>query len=121
MVAIAILVVIAVAAGSLWLVKRRRRKAEAPGQPAAARFGAVEIQARQGACEAANRLRGRRYLAKEAPALPLPDCTSPQCSCAFVKLSDRRTDDRRIEHSGLGASLFLANNRRNRIGRRDSD
>jgi hypothetical protein len=76
---------------------------------------------RHPACEPARGLRGQRYLANEAPALPLPGCTAPHCSCAFVKLSDRRTDDRRLDHAGLSASLFLSKNRRDQGGRRDDD
>jgi hypothetical protein len=137
MIAIAILAVVAAAAVAYWLVQRRRpapdrqptrgrapvpgRKTAATGQPASPRYGAVEIQARHAACEAALKLRGQRYLANEAPALPLAGCTAAQCSCAFVKLSDRRTEDRRLEHAGLSASLFLASNRRARVGRREGD
>lgn len=137
MIVSAILVVVAIAAASYWLVWRRRpapvrhpprgqasvpgRKAKAPGAPAAPRYGAVEIQARNTACEAARSLGGRRFLANEAPALPLPGCTAAQCTCAFVKLSDRRTEDRRLEHAGLGASLFLAKSRREQRGRREDD
>lgn len=137
MIPIAILVVIAVAAAGFWLARRRRpapdrrpvrgqksvpgRKGEAPAQPSATGFGAVEIQMRHAACDAARALSGRRYLANEAPALPLPGCTAAQCKCSFVKLSDRRTEDRRLEHAGLSSSLFLANDRRDRSGRRDKD
>lgn len=137
MIAIAILAVVALAAVSFWLISRRRpapdrhparghtsapaRKAKAPSQPAASRYGAVEIQTRTSACKAAQDLRGQRFLANEAPALPLPGCSAAQCSCAFVKLSDRRTEDRRLDHAGLGASLFLARSRRDLPGRREDD
>jgi len=137
MIAVAISAVIVVLIMSYWLARRRRsapsqqstrghaaakgRKPEARSRPTAPRFDAVEIQARHAACDAAHQLRGRRYLANEAPALPLPGCTAAQCSCSFVKLSDRRTEDRRLEHGGLSASLFLANNRRDDDGRREDD
>lgn len=137
MIAIAILIVVAVSAVIFWLGIRRRpapdrqakrsqatapsRKAAGASRPAAPRFDAVEIQARHTACLAALRLRGKRYLAEEAPALPLPGCTAAQCSCSFVKLADRRTEDRRLEHAGLSASLFRANDRRDRPGRREVD
>ncbi len=137
MIAIATFAVVAVTAAIVWLALLRRPapdrqarrsrvsgpggKAAAPASPAASRFDAVEIQARHTACLAALRLRGKRYLAGEAPALPLPGCTAVQCSCSFAKLSDRRTEDRRLEHAGLSASLFRANDRRDQAGRREDD
>jgi hypothetical protein len=118
--------VVAAAAG-YWLVIRRTRARSQPQQaktsaalPARAggRFGAVQIRARGGACAAARALEGQRFLAKDAPPLPLQDCTASQCSCSFTKLSDRRTEGRRLEHGGLSASLFIASNRRTRRDRR---
>jgi hypothetical protein len=114
--------VLAAAAGAYWLVSRRRAattdRVPAKAKPAGGRFGAVEIRVRAGACQAARALEGRRYLSKEAPALPLPACTVAQCSCKFTKWSDRRAEHRRLEHGGLSASIFLANNRRMKRERR---
>jgi hypothetical protein len=138
MIAIAILIVVGViAAASYWLAMRREsaqdrhtargqssvagRKAEAAKKSAARRYAGVEIQVRETACEAAVAMSGQRFLTSEAPALPLAGCTAEHCSCAFVKFSDRRTDDRRLEHSSLSTSLYLANNRRDRTGRREDD
>jgi len=137
MIAIAILVVLALAALTWWMLRQRQpaperhsvrsqpsvaaRKPEAQSKPVAPRYDAVEIDARYAACEAAVALRGRRFLSKEAPALPLRECNAEQCSCVFVKHSDRRADERRLDHAGLGASLHLANNRRQRRGRREDD
>jgi hypothetical protein len=111
------------AAGAYWLVRRRARaKAPAPrGTKTGGRFGGVEIRIRSGACDAARRLEGQRFLAKDAPALPLPACAAAQCSCSFGKLSDRRTDGRRLEHGGLSAALFLTNNRRKKRDRRRTE
>ena len=123
MMPIAVLAVfLLLAAVGYWLTARRRApKQVRRKQPAAPQFGAVEIRARAAACEAARALQGRRYLSSEAPALPLAACTATACSCAFVKLSDRRTDERRLEHASLSASMFLAENRRRRSGRREED
>ena len=108
-----------------WLVFRRRAATQdlAPRQAKATggRFGAVEIRIRRGACEAARALEGQRLLSKEAPALPLPACTAAQCSCKFAKWSDRRAEARRLEHGGLSASIFLANNRRTKRERRRAE
>ncbi len=86
------------------------------------RFAAVEIRPRSGACRAAHALEGQRYLANKPPALPLAGCTQTRCDCTFVKLSDRRADDRRFAAGGLGAALFNKLERRLRgAGRRDAD
>lgn len=118
-----VVAVVLVAAAGGWLALRRGR----PEQPAptekkksGGRFGAVEIHTRLGCCDAARALEGQRFLAKEAPALPLPDCTSRQCACKFGKLSDRRTEDRRLEHGAISSSLFMASNRREQHERRTS-
>ena len=84
-------------------------------------FSSAEIRLHRDACEPARALRGRRFLAKESPALPLPDCSAPRCSCSFVKLPDRRTDDRRLEHDGMIAPMFLTTNRREKRGRRRAE
>ncbi len=105
-----------------WLVFRRPSVTEgrAPHRPKAAGggFGAVEIRVSGGACLPARSLKGQRFLSREAPALPLPDCTAAQCTCKFTKWSDRRSESRRLEHGGLSASIFLANNRRTKRERR---
>ena len=108
---------------AFWLVSRReppRKKQAAPRKKAGGRFGAVEIRPRGGACRGALRLRGRRFLAKNAPALPLQECAAERCMCIFSKLPDRRTDARRLEHDGLSAALFLTKNRRGKRDRRQS-
>jgi hypothetical protein len=85
------------------------------------RFAAVEIRSRSGGCAAAHALEGQRFLANKSPALPLTGCTQTRCDCRFVKLSDRRADDRRFAEGGLGATLFSKLERRVRAGRRDAD
>jgi hypothetical protein len=81
-------------------------------------FASVEIRPGGGACEAARALKGKRFLSTQAPALPLSGCTATRCGCNFVKLSDRRTDDRRFGHHGLKAALFLNAERRKPTDRR---
>lgn len=47
-------------------------------------------------CEAVRFTAGERYLLKDAPKLPLPNCTNAEnCSCRFKKIGDRRDADRR--------------------------
>jgi hypothetical protein len=105
-----------------WLVKHRQtpppKERAAATTKSGGRFAGVEIRAHRNACRTARSLEGRRFLAKDAPALPLVSCTAVRCSCTFSKLADRRTDGRRLDHAGLGASLFLNQNRRAKRDRR---
>ena len=106
----------------LWLASRReappKQAQMSPRAKVGGRFSAVEIRPRVGACAAALQLRGRRFLAKNAPALPLRECSAGHCSCRFSKLPDRRTEGRRLEHEGLSAVLFLTMDRRSKRDRR---
>lgn len=118
---LAIAVLLAGGALVYWLALRHQapprkdsRESKGPGRP----FGGVEILFRGDACEAARALAGQRFLAKGAPSLPLPKCNASKCSCTFAKLADRRTDERRFEHGGLGAALYHEDDRRARRERR---
>src|SRR5271165_4563003 len=60
-------------------------------------FRAVSIAPSLECCAAAMHARGRPYLLREAPRLPLAACTMPtNCSCKFHKNDDRRDGDRRL-------------------------
>jgi hypothetical protein len=117
----ALLAVVALAAaGTYWLVQRRPPPPAraTPAPKAGGRFSGVEIRTHGGACRAAEALRGRRFLAKDAPTLPLQGCTFGRCACTFSKLKDRRTESRRLDYGALNASLLLATNRRTNKDRR---
>jgi hypothetical protein len=121
---LAVLGSIILALGAAYWLASRRRPARDRASAAAKtprRFGAVEIRIRHGACEAARALEGQRFLSRDAPALPLPGCGAPQCSCTFAKLSDRRTEQRRLEHGGLTVSMFLTSSRRQKRDRRRAE
>ena len=63
---------------------------------------AVAILPGESACSAARELHGKRFLSRNAPRLPLPDCTKQdQCECKYRHLSDRRGDFRRIGDDGV--------------------
>lgn len=113
-----------VAAGAVyWIMARRPKPAKSNPAPRAkegGRFGAVQIRARLGACRAAQLLQGQRFLAKDAPNLPLRECSAARCSCTFSKLPDRRSDGRRVETGGLHTTLFISANRRTKRDRRRS-
>jgi hypothetical protein len=60
-------------------------------------FRAVEIAPSVMCCSAAKQVKGRFYLLRQAPRLPLMGCTMPtNCSCKFRKTADRRDSDRRM-------------------------
>jgi hypothetical protein len=69
-----------------------------PSRPiSAGDFRAVSITPSLECCAAAMRARGKPYLLREAPRLPLDACTMPtNCSCKFHKNADRRDGDRRL-------------------------
>ena len=108
---------------SSWLILRRRRlvadSAEGAMVSGARRKSGVQQQAKsyQGvtispcleACEAAAAQRGQRYLASEAPELPLSECDTAECACRYRYHDDRReNEDRRFEFSqvnSIGAQL----------------
>ena len=125
MLLIAVLVAIAfLAAAACWWRSRPPPAVQVPARAtrAAQRFAAVEIRRRSGACAAAHALDGERFLANQAPALPLSGCTKARCDCTFAKLSDRRADERRWgDHEGLSAAMFNQTERRTKSGRRDAD
>jgi len=57
---------------------------------------AVEIQCERDACGAARAEKGQRYLAAEAPLLPLPKCDRRRdCNCRYRHFADRREGPRR--------------------------
>jgi hypothetical protein len=116
-----VLVAVLAAGAAYWHLSARRARPPA-AEPRAARpggpFSGVEIRIRGGACRSARQLEGRRFLAKNAPALPLPRCTAARCSCTFAKLPDRRTEGRRLDYGSLSASLLRENNRRKQERRR---
>jgi hypothetical protein len=62
------------------------------------RWHAVSVKPGAGACEAATSGKGRRWLSREAPALPLAGCTRPdRCSCKYQHHDDRRAGPRRAD------------------------
>jgi hypothetical protein len=73
-------------------------------------------------CAAAALCRNSRFLASEAPKLPLPACTHPdECRCTYRHFEDRRNGPRRTEEiGGLQADKPEVNRRKSR-GRRARD
>ena len=111
-----VLAVVAVAAVA-WLYRGKGSPEPEQNKPApTAQHRAVTVKPCAGCCQAVKRIRGRRYLANQAPTLPLDGCTSGACSCSYVHYEDRREDvmgDRRngvvlnIIGGALGGVLML--------------
>lgn len=89
------------------------------------KYRAVSIHCPSDGCAAARALGERRFLAREAPALPLPECDHAACTCSYAHHADQRVvdDDRRNIH-GLQTELYTRtadHERRTRHGRREHD
>jgi hypothetical protein len=84
---------------------------------------AVSIVTKNPSCEAARALRAKRFLSASAPRLPLPECTVRNyCACAYRHHEDRRGPPRRKdEAAGLKRGGKVAQERRMRASRRDTD
>src|SRR6185437_12845657 len=93
---------------------------ETPATATPAPFYAVEVVAEEDACASALATAGQRYLAQDAPRIPLPECTRPlQCQCRLARFNDRRKTDRR---DALSFSRWYSGiERRRGPGRRSND
>lgn len=61
----------------------------------------VAIQPGPQRCAAATALIGQRFLSRDAPRLPLADCSEPACQCRFSKYDDRRTPGQPLDRDGI--------------------
>ena len=86
-------------------------------------FHAVTIAAGPRACEAARRLRNQRFLSRDAPPLPLKDCSCSNCECRYEHHDDRRQLGRRARDLGVSIDGYTEDEKRggNQRGRRKSD
>ncbi len=89
-------------------------------------YHAVSIKFPADACLAAKELHGRRFLAAEAPQLPLPACNAAQCHCVFTHHPDRRSGkDRRSPFAARGMAgstgRYQAERRQGQDRRKRSD
>lgn len=91
------LAVVALGAAAIVLGRRavqRKTSPHAAAAPASASYHCVELRLRGDVCKRAVELGGVRFLAVEAPQLPLPGCTG-RCACSYRHFPDRRREDRR--------------------------
>lgn len=89
-------------------------QARTPARPRATTFHAVEVVSRAEACEAAHALRGKRFLSREAPSLPLRECDGRECRCVYAHHDDRRQGPRRETQAKVSDG---PSGRERRIGR----
>ncbi|MGR6500943.1 hypothetical protein [Shewanella sp. Koi 1] len=90
------------------------------------RFHCVSIENDGSCCDQVDELKGKRFLSKEAPELPMEECTIANCQCRYQHYDDRRQtgNDRRVDY-GITKDLYGAfgehNRRETHRGRRSSD
>jgi hypothetical protein len=99
---------IAVVIVLVWLFLRHRANKTEPTEAAVedtagSAYHAVSIKHDANACEAAQKMSGRRFLSSAAPRLPLPECDVLECNCRFAHHKDRRSSkDRRSPFAAAG-------------------
>lgn len=82
-------------------------------------FQAVMLVCKSGSCAKAHELNRskHRFLAGEAPALPLQECThAASCGCHYASFTDRRLTDRR--EASFGSRCYAGPERRRTKDRR---
>jgi hypothetical protein len=103
--------------------KKPTPRALAKPAPPDSDYRAVSVAPGKSSCSAAAAIASKRYLFREAPRLPLMDCTmAPNCACKFKKVSDRRDRDRRKPGPSDPARWFAgAENRKRKQRRSEKD
>jgi hypothetical protein len=114
---IILLLIIAVLAGLVWLLRGQRnpkRKSTfamiSPGPADPDRGGNMKaleleklrqnklfwgVEIKQAGCAMGRALAGEEFDFEDAPSLPLEGCTATMCSCAYIGLKERRKYQRR--------------------------
>lgn len=86
------------------------------------RYRSVQVRPGLIACDHVAAISGELFLSREAPQLPLPNCTEENCTCHYVFHDDRRSGlDRRLELAKLRKKLLPEFDRRRSPGRRADD
>lgn len=117
-----LLLLFAVLAVGVWLLRRRRRTL--PATPPAqmvrptSKYHCVAIKYRDGACQSVKKLESTRFFPKEAPQFPLPDCGARPCRCSYVHFDDRRASERLTPYRSAILVPYLGQDLRSGGGRR---
>jgi len=99
---------------------KARKASRSESRPS--RYRAVEIRCSDNACEAAKGERGKRYLSKDAPMLPLSQCDrQDRCDCRYRHYDDRRAKADRRGSGPLTAGKPAETDRRGKKTRRAED
>ena len=87
------------------------------------KWRSVKVRPGLTACKRVEQISDQVFLSSEAPVLPLPYCTEPECRCHYLFMDDRRSGlDRRVEMARLGyAFAGSGSDRRRSPGRRIGD
>jgi hypothetical protein len=101
-------------------------KAAMPSKPAlkpVQKFHAVSVTPGRNCCHSARALKGKRFLSREAPVLPLKNCMNDECTCFYAHHEDRRENPRRARDMGVAIDGWLEIDRRGGAvrGRRKTD
>ena len=80
-------------------------------------FHAVTIQPGRLCCQEARALQGQRFLSREAPTLPLRNCTCENCTCLYQHYGDRRAGARRARDMGVAIDGWVDVDKRVEVGR----
>lgn len=107
---------------STLLSNLRKQDPREPGRVPPSRYQAIAIFRGAVCCSIARRFSEHRFLAREAPTLPLNGCTMPErCECCYLKFKDRRGDSRRLDDFAAATRLYGPKERRGARGRRSTD
>ena len=82
-----------------WWRKRVTAQSERAIIPVASPYHSVSIVPAKNGCASARKHVNQRFLAREAPRFPLPDCDVLVCQCRYYHFDDRREEDRRNSHA----------------------
>ncbi len=106
-------------------VHRAKPKKVKTSSQATPHYSAVSIDCSGAECEAAKAIHGVRFLGREAPSLPLSECSSPTCECKYSHHPDRRNgnQERRFNAQSMKEDLMFSDedDQRFGLGRRASD
>ena len=105
---------------------KKIRQDSGPTQLYPYRAASITFEKCPHACPAVRDIEGQKFLVRNVPTVPVPDCTSRDCECRYARHTDRRgiSEDRRSFYSLGAATLFEEDDeaeRRLTYGRRDGE
>jgi hypothetical protein len=95
----------------------RPDKPEKPGAKPPQAYHAVSIQPGNPCCQRARALQGQRFLSRDAPPLPLKNCSRETCTCHYQHYDDRRSGPRRAREIGVAIDGWHEAEQRTEQGR----